>query len=80
MRTPLRDWQLEGRDVTVQRCPTCGGNGILPHGFYWVPLGQPFEGVSTALETCRTCKGSGLVDVLVTQAGASVEPVAKGEA
>ena len=48
--------------MTVERCPVCGGNGIVSAGFYTTTSGQWSTG-GTASETCRSCKGKGYVIV-----------------
>jgi DnaJ-class molecular chaperone len=49
----------------AQTCPVCGGNGLVPNGFYNQTSGQWLFS-STAPETCRTCNGSGVVHVTQT--------------
>jgi hypothetical protein len=44
------------------KCPICGGNGLVPHGFYNQTGGQ-FSSTDTTPETCRICNGSGIVYV-----------------
>ena len=41
------------------RCPVCGGNGMVPNGFYNTVTGV---GSTTSInpETCLTCNGSGV--------------------
>ena len=41
-------------------CPVCGGNGLVPNGFYNQTSGQWVTTVATP-ETCRSCKGIGYV-------------------
>lgn len=41
-------------------CPVCGGNGLVPQGFYNQTSGQ-WISVSTCPEMCRSCNGSGIV-------------------
>lgn len=43
------------------KCPVCGGNGILSHGFYDVPIGQEFMSTDCSPITCRTCNGVGII-------------------
>lgn len=45
---------------TWQRCPVCGGNGLVPIGFYGQTSGQ-WASTSTGPEKCRTCNGRGIV-------------------
>jgi uncharacterized cupin superfamily protein len=44
------------------KCPICGGNGLVPHGFYNQTGGQ-WSSTDTTPETCRSCNGSGIVYV-----------------
>lgn len=45
-----------------QKCPVCGGRGIVPHGFY--ETYSPYYSSSGASpETCRTCRGTGVLFV-----------------
>ena len=43
---------------TPFKCPVCGGNGLVPNGFY-----DMFPQSTTYItpETCRTCNGSGII-------------------
>lgn len=41
------------------RCPICGGNGIVPSGFYNQTNGT-WSSTNTT-EQCRSCKGSGII-------------------
>ena len=41
-------------------CPVCGGNGMVPNGFYRQTSGQWSSG-DLSNETCRSCSGSGVV-------------------
>jgi len=41
-------------------CPVCGGNGLVPHGFYNQTGGQWITS-SFSPETCRSCNGTGIV-------------------
>lgn len=45
--------------MTAQRCPVCGGNGMVPHGFY-KHIG-PHSSTNAAPETCKGCQGTGIV-------------------
>ena len=55
------------RELT--KCPVCGGNGLVPNGFYST-TSQYEEGsltwvsYSTEPETCRPCAGKGYVRIL----------------
>ena len=42
------------------RCPVCGGNGLVPNGFYRQTSGGWLT-EDTALEPCRSCGGTGIV-------------------
>lgn len=44
----------------AQRCPVCGGNGLVPNGFYNTVSGI-WSTTSITPETCRSCNGTGLV-------------------
>lgn len=57
--------------VAWQACPVCRGRGIVPHGFFQHPEGQPFSSTATGPDPCSTCKGSGILaapDDLLTRA------------
>ena len=41
-------------------CPVCGGNGLVPNGFYNTLSGIGST-TSTTPETCRSCNGTGVV-------------------
>ena len=41
-------------------CPVCGGNGLVPNGFYLQTGGQ-WATTNTTPEQCRTCNGTGIV-------------------
>lgn len=43
-----------------QKCPVCGGNGLVPNGFYTQTTGQ-WTTSSTTPEKCRSCNGLGRV-------------------
>ena len=46
--------------MTVEKCPVCGGNGLVPDGFYYQTSGNwPTSG--TGGETCHSCGGKGYV-------------------
>ena len=42
------------------KCPVCGGNGLVPNGFYGQTAGQ-WVSTSTVPEKCRSCDGKGIV-------------------
>lgn len=42
------------------RCPVCGGNGLVPNGFYSSTSGQ-WSTTSTSPETCKSCSGKGYI-------------------
>lgn len=44
-----------------QRCPVCGGRGIVPPGFYVTVAGGRYESTSLSPDQCRQCKGTGLL-------------------
>jgi hypothetical protein len=44
----------------VQRCPVCGGNGLVPNGFYNTVTGI-WSTTSITPEVCRSCNGTGIV-------------------
>lgn len=41
-------------------CSVCGGNGLVPAGFYSQTTGR-WSSSSTASEVCRSCQGTGVV-------------------
>jgi len=41
-------------------CPVCGGNGLVPNGFYSQTGGQ-WSTSNFSPETCRSCDGTGIV-------------------
>ncbi len=46
-----------------QKCPVCGGRGIVEVGFYQASRSQPASiNSSVAPEQCRTCGGNGMLD------------------
>ena len=63
--------------ATAERCPVCGGNGLVPNGFYMQTSGQ-WSTTSTTPETCRTCNGSGMVIIPLLPTDAA-KPVAERE-
>lgn len=50
----------EGAEEIAQRCPVCGGNGLVSNGFYTQTSGH-WSSNSTVPETCRSCNGTGVV-------------------
>ncbi len=50
----------EGAEEVAQRCPVCGGNGLVPNGFY-LQTGGTWLSSSLAPETCRACNGTGVI-------------------
>ena len=44
----------------VARCPVCGGNGLVPPGFY-TQMGGIWASSSATPERCRSCQGKGYV-------------------
>lgn len=44
----------------AQRCPVCGGKGIVPNGFY-ASTERSWSGTSLTPDKCRSCRGTGLV-------------------
>lgn len=58
-------WHYQGaqelKEVKVPHtCPVCGGNGLVPAGFYLTVTGQ-ITTSSCAPETCRSCMGKGFI-------------------
>jgi len=41
-------------------CPVCGGNGLVPNGFYMQTSGH-WPTTSVTPEMCRSCNGTGIV-------------------
>jgi len=41
------------------RCPVCGGNGLVPSGFYDQVSGEWWS--EGGFETCKSCNGTGIV-------------------
>ena len=48
------------KSLTPHRCPVCGGNGLVPNGFY-MQTGGHWSTTSTIPETCRSCDGTGII-------------------
>jgi len=42
------------------QCPVCGGNGLVPAGFYDRTT-PTWSTSNTGPETCRSCNGTGIV-------------------
>ena len=42
------------------RCPVCGGNGLVPNGFYCQTSGD-WPTTSISPEVCRSCNGTGVI-------------------
>ena len=53
-------YPVEGAEETAQRCPVCGGNGLVANGFYNQTSGYWFTSLISP-ETCRTCNGTGVI-------------------
>lgn len=43
------------------RCPVCGGNGLVPDGFYNITTGQWTAPTYVLSINCRSCNGTGIV-------------------
>jgi len=43
------------------RCPVCGGNGLVPDGFYNITTGQWTAPTYVLSVNCRSCNGTGIV-------------------
>jgi len=50
----------EGAEEKVQCCPVCGGNGLVPNGFYSQTSGC-WTTASISPEVCRSCNGTGVI-------------------
>ena len=50
----------KGAEEIAQCCPVCGGNGLVPCGFYNQTSGH-WGTTSITPETCRSCNGTGVV-------------------
>ena len=44
----------------AERCLVCGGNGLVPSGFYATTTGY-ISGTTVEFEQCRSCQGRGFV-------------------
>lgn len=53
------DWGVH-KNLTPHRCPVCGGNGLVPRGFYSTVTGQSSTTDATP-EICRACQGKGYI-------------------
>ena len=60
MRIFTQQPTAEGAEEIAQCCPVCGGNGLVPNGFYNQTSGQ-WTSCSTLPGTCRTCNGTGVI-------------------
>ena len=51
--------------MTVELCPVCHGNGLVPAGFYSTYGNNPYNTVlnEVAPEKCRSCDGKGYIVV-----------------
>jgi hypothetical protein len=45
---------------TPHICPVCGGNGLVPNGFYSHTSGQ-WSTTSETAEQCKSCIGRGII-------------------
>ena len=50
----------DSKQLNPCKCPVCGGNGLVPAGFYLTATGQ-ITTSSCAPETCRACNGKGYI-------------------
>jgi hypothetical protein len=41
-------------------CPVCGGNGLVPNGFY-LQVGKTWSSSDATPEKCKSCHGTGIV-------------------
>ena len=48
------------KDSIPFTCPVCGGNGLVPNGFYH-QTGEHWSTTSTTPEKCQSCNGTGVV-------------------
>lgn len=61
--TPLKIINDEPDYPPINRpytCPVCGGNGLVPNGFY-TRTSEVWGTTSTVPDTCRSCNGTGIV-------------------
>ena len=49
--------------MALEKCPVCGGNGLVPNGFYLTATGHWISS-STAPEPCRACAGQGFIQIV----------------
>lgn len=56
----LHDYLCDLKVPKPSTCPVCGGNGMVPNGFYNQFRGQWLTSSATP-EMCRSCTGSGVV-------------------
>lgn len=47
----------------LERCPVCGGKGLVPNGFYLAVGTSYYSTTSTSPETCRSCGGRGYIEL-----------------
>ena len=60
-KTPYTTGYFEVEGIRQpHRCPVCGGNGLVPSGFYDQVSGEWWSSDASP-ETCRTCNGTGIV-------------------
>ena len=45
---------------TPHICPVCGGNGLVPNGFYSQTSGN-WSSINATPEKCKSCTGTGIV-------------------
>lgn len=57
---PKHSPNVSNNIISPFRCPICGGNGLVPTGFYEQTSGQWSVG-SAEPEKCRSCDGTGMV-------------------
>jgi hypothetical protein len=48
------------RVIAIHKCPVCGGNGLVPNGFYTNISGFGTTNSATP-EICRSCNGTGII-------------------
>lgn len=52
----------EAEQCCYCKCPVCGGNGLVPNGFYSSTTGR-WSSTSITPENCRSCDGHGYIRV-----------------
>jgi DnaJ-class molecular chaperone len=59
--------EIENEEIIEERkcliphcCPVCGGNGLVPNGFYDQTSGV-WSSTDITPETCRACGGTGII-------------------